>query len=133
MPEGIPTDLHGYFISEYIINNKSEIKFNDNGSLRMSIESDVKEYFNQYVDAYQLPDATAVLRQIKFLNTNTLLNSKKLKVKFVYFDCKSSNINLKPFEYVSIVYHLYFLFQIIVSIIYNNYCMCIMNYLYLNL
>jgi hypothetical protein len=47
LPKNIPTDLHGYFISEYTTNSKGEIKFNDNGSLRMSIESDVKEYFNQ--------------------------------------------------------------------------------------
>jgi hypothetical protein len=46
LPHNIPTDLHGYFISEYTI-EKGEVKFTDNGSLRMSIESDVKEYFNQ--------------------------------------------------------------------------------------
>ena len=46
LPHNIPTDLHGYFISEYTIEN-GEVKFKDNGSLRMSIESDVKEYFNQ--------------------------------------------------------------------------------------
>lgn len=47
LPKNIPTDLHGYFISEYTINSKGQVIFNDNGSLRMSIESDVKEYFNQ--------------------------------------------------------------------------------------
>ena len=47
LPKNIPTDLHGYFISEYTINSKDKVTFNDNGSLRMSIESDVKEYFNQ--------------------------------------------------------------------------------------
>lgn len=46
LPEGIPSDLQGYFISEYIVNTKGEVTFKDNGSLRMSIESDVKEYFN---------------------------------------------------------------------------------------
>lgn len=46
LPKNIPSDLHGYFISEYTIEN-DEVKFSDNGSLRMSIESDVKEYFNQ--------------------------------------------------------------------------------------
>ena len=46
LPEGIPSDLQGYFISEYTINNKGEVSFNDSNSLRMSIESDVKEYFN---------------------------------------------------------------------------------------
>ncbi len=49
LPKDIPTDLHGYFISEYTHNNKDEISFNDNGSLRMSIESDIKEYFNQFL------------------------------------------------------------------------------------
>jgi hypothetical protein len=37
--------LQGYFISEYV-NEKGKIIFKDNNSLRMSIESDVKEYFN---------------------------------------------------------------------------------------
>lgn len=46
LPNNIPTDLHGYFISEYTILN-NEVKFCDGGSLRMSIESDIKEYFNQ--------------------------------------------------------------------------------------
>jgi hypothetical protein len=46
MPLGIPSDLQGYFISEYAINKKGEITFKDSNSLRMSIESDVKEYFN---------------------------------------------------------------------------------------
>ena len=46
LPKNIPTDLHGYFISEYNV-IKEEVKFTDSGSLRMSIESDVKEYFNQ--------------------------------------------------------------------------------------
>jgi len=46
LPQGIPSDLQGYFISEYIVNAKGEVTFKDNGSLRMSIESDVKDYFN---------------------------------------------------------------------------------------
>lgn len=46
LPHNIPTDLHEYFISEYTIEN-GEVKFKYNGSLRMSIESEVKEYFNQ--------------------------------------------------------------------------------------
>ena len=46
LPSGIPSDLHGYFISEYSIDNKGTVVFNDNNSLRMSIESDVKTYFN---------------------------------------------------------------------------------------
>jgi hypothetical protein len=49
LPKDIPTDLHGYFISEYTYNSKDEVSFNDNGSLRLSIESDVKEYFNQFL------------------------------------------------------------------------------------
>jgi hypothetical protein len=48
LPTDIPTDLHGYFISEYSVNAKNEVTFNDGGSLRMSIESDVKEYFNHF-------------------------------------------------------------------------------------
>jgi len=47
LPDGLPTDLHGYFISEYIIDKNEKVIFKDNNSLRMSIESDVKEYFNQ--------------------------------------------------------------------------------------
>ena len=47
LPEGIPSDLQGYFISEYIIDKNEKVIFKDNNSLRMSIESDVKEYFNQ--------------------------------------------------------------------------------------
>lgn len=46
LPKNIPADLHGYFISEYNV-IKGEVKFADSGSLRMSIEGDVKEYFNQ--------------------------------------------------------------------------------------
>ena len=46
LPQGIPSDLQGYFISEYTVDVKGEVTFKDNNSLRMSIESDVKEYFN---------------------------------------------------------------------------------------
>jgi hypothetical protein len=46
LPQGIPSDLQGYFISEYTVNKNGEVTFKDNNSLRMSIESDVKEYFN---------------------------------------------------------------------------------------
>lgn len=45
LANGIPSDLQGYFISEYV-NEKGRIIFKDGNSLRMSIESDVKEYFN---------------------------------------------------------------------------------------
>jgi hypothetical protein len=41
----LPSDLQGYFISEYIVNPKSEVTFQDNNSLRMSIESDVKDFY----------------------------------------------------------------------------------------
>ncbi|MBM3431667.1 MAG: hypothetical protein FJX92_01520 [Bacteroidetes bacterium] len=41
----LPSDLQGYFISEYIVNAKGEVSFQDNNSLRMSIESDVKEFY----------------------------------------------------------------------------------------
>jgi hypothetical protein len=46
LPNGIPSDLQGYFISEYISEGDGKIVFKDNNSLRMSIESDIKEYFN---------------------------------------------------------------------------------------
>jgi hypothetical protein len=46
LPEGIPGDLQGYFISEYIVEKNEKVIFKDNNSLRMSIESDIKEYFN---------------------------------------------------------------------------------------
>jgi len=45
LPDGIPSDLQGYFITEYSLDSKGVVTFNDAGSLRMSIESDVKEYF----------------------------------------------------------------------------------------
>lgn len=45
LPNGIPSDLQGYFISEYSLDSKGKVTFNDAGSLRMSIESDVKDYF----------------------------------------------------------------------------------------
>jgi hypothetical protein len=45
LPEGIPSDLQGYFITEYSLDSNGKVTFNDTGSLRMSIESDVKEYF----------------------------------------------------------------------------------------
>ncbi len=46
LPKGIPSDLQGYFISEYEVDNKGKVTFKDDNSLRMSIESDVKNYFN---------------------------------------------------------------------------------------
>lgn len=46
LPEGIPSDLQGYFITEYSLGSNGIVTFNDASSLRMSIESDVKEYFN---------------------------------------------------------------------------------------
>ena len=41
----LPSDLQGYFISEYVVNSKEEVSFQDNNSLRMSIESDVKDFY----------------------------------------------------------------------------------------
>jgi hypothetical protein len=55
LPNGIPSDLQGYFISEYIV-DKGKIIFKDNNSLRMSIESDVKEYFNAREETFNLID-----------------------------------------------------------------------------
>lgn len=46
LTDGIPSDLQGYFISEYILDKNKKVEFKDNNSLRMSIESDVKDYFN---------------------------------------------------------------------------------------
>lgn len=46
LPQGIPSDLQGYFISEYVLEKTNKIVFKDNNSLRMSVESDIKEYFN---------------------------------------------------------------------------------------
>jgi hypothetical protein len=51
LPKNIPSDLHGYFISEYNV-IKEEVKFADSRSLRMSIEGDVKEYFNQLTENF---------------------------------------------------------------------------------
>jgi hypothetical protein len=47
--KGLPSDLQGYFISGYEV-KKGKAVFKDNNSLRMSIESDVKDYYNQYED-----------------------------------------------------------------------------------
>ena len=43
----IPSDLQGYFISEYTVDKQGKVTFKDQNSLRMSIESDVKDYFNK--------------------------------------------------------------------------------------
>jgi hypothetical protein len=57
LPEGIPSDLHGYFISEYECDVKKEIiTFKDNNSLRMSMESDVKEYFSAFNEIQESDD-----------------------------------------------------------------------------
>ena len=42
----LPSDLQGYFISGYEVKN-GKVVFKDNNSLRMSIEGDVKEFYNQ--------------------------------------------------------------------------------------
>lgn len=44
----LPSDLQGYFISGYKIDKSGAAIFQDSLSLRMSIESDVKEYFNAF-------------------------------------------------------------------------------------
>jgi hypothetical protein len=48
-PHNIPSDLQGFFVSEYVVNRNSMITFKDNNSLRMSIDSDVKDFFNQFL------------------------------------------------------------------------------------
>ena len=42
----LPSDLQGYFISGYEV-VKGKVVFKDQNSLRMSIEGDVKDYYNQ--------------------------------------------------------------------------------------
>jgi hypothetical protein len=59
LPDGIPSDLQGYFISEYIYKNEKVI-FKDNNSLRMSIESDVKDYFNSREQSFNSIDETII-------------------------------------------------------------------------
>ncbi len=44
--EDIPSDLQGYFISEYEVVNK-KVTFKDQGSLRMSIVSNINEFYNK--------------------------------------------------------------------------------------
>lgn len=56
LPLGIPSDLQGYFISEYEIDNKGKLTFKDQNSLRMSIESDVKDYFNEKEESFNSID-----------------------------------------------------------------------------
>ena len=41
----LPSDLQGYFISEYEVKN-NKVTFKDSGSLRMSLEGDIKEFYN---------------------------------------------------------------------------------------
>jgi hypothetical protein len=42
----LPSDLHGFFISEYVATN-GKIEFNDNNSLRMSIVSDINDFYSK--------------------------------------------------------------------------------------
>jgi hypothetical protein len=42
----LPSDLQGYFVSTYSV-TKTGVKFNDNNSLRMSIVSDVNDFYNK--------------------------------------------------------------------------------------
>ncbi len=43
--ESLPSDLQGYFITEYTV-EKDKVTFKDNGSLRMSLSTEIKSYFN---------------------------------------------------------------------------------------
>jgi hypothetical protein len=43
--DGLPSDLQGFFISEYVVSN-NQVTFKDNNSLRMSIVSDVLDYYS---------------------------------------------------------------------------------------
>lgn len=58
LPAGIPSDLQGYFISEYVIDKKGNVVFKDSNSLRMSVESDVKDYFNAREQSFNPIDET---------------------------------------------------------------------------
>jgi len=64
LPNGIPSDLQGYFISEYVIDEKGKMTFKDNNSLRMSIESDIKEYFNAKEESFNAIDEIDITNEI---------------------------------------------------------------------
>jgi hypothetical protein len=48
-PHNIPSYLHGFFVSEYLVKGNRKITLKDNNSLRMSIDSDVKDFFNPFL------------------------------------------------------------------------------------
>lgn len=52
----LPSDLQGYFISGYKIDKSGAAIFQDSLSLRMSLESDVKEYFNAFENQFDSID-----------------------------------------------------------------------------
>lgn len=54
--EDIPSNLQGYFISGYQVDSKGNVVFKDSLSLRMSIEGDVKEYFNSLENIFESID-----------------------------------------------------------------------------
>jgi hypothetical protein len=54
--EVIPSDLQGYFISEYSVSSKGIATFKDQNSLRMSLESDIKDYFNELENFHQIDE-----------------------------------------------------------------------------
>ncbi len=54
--DNLPSDLQGYFISGYKLDKQGKIIFKDSLSLRMSIESDVKEYFNAFDKQFESID-----------------------------------------------------------------------------
>jgi hypothetical protein len=54
--ESLPSDLQGYFITEYTV-EKGKVTFKDNGSLRMSLSTEVKSFYNnQYEAGYTIDE-----------------------------------------------------------------------------
>ena len=54
--ESLPSDLQGYFITEYTVEN-DKVTFKDNGSLRMSLSTEVKSFYNnQYEAGYTIDE-----------------------------------------------------------------------------
>jgi hypothetical protein len=60
LPDGIPSDLKGYFILEYFLDKNEKLIFRDNNSLRMSIVSDIKDYFNLREQSFNSIDETII-------------------------------------------------------------------------
>ena len=42
----MPSDMQGYFISEYTVAKNGTVAFKDNNSLLMSIVSDINDFYN---------------------------------------------------------------------------------------